>query len=82
MFLLFRDKRNGAVIARSSQPEVGWLGWRSAEDETLLQAIPTACAVNGGHEYAGTAKTGDLDKLEVVANGDAGEGKESMPGIS
>jgi len=23
---------NGAVIARGSQPEVGWLGWRSSEE--------------------------------------------------
>lgn len=37
---------NGAVIARCSQPEVGWLGWRSPEDEALLHAIGTACAVN------------------------------------
>ena len=37
---------NGAVIARCSQPEVGWLGWRSQEDENLLHAIGTACAMN------------------------------------
>ena len=35
---------NGAVIARSSQPEVGWLGWRSDQDERLLKALGTACA--------------------------------------
>ncbi|KAK4319925.1 hypothetical protein Pmani_009176 [Petrolisthes manimaculis] len=35
---------NGAVIARCSQPEVGWLGWRSSEDEDLLKAISEACA--------------------------------------
>ena len=37
---------NGAVIARCSQPEVGWLGWRSQEDENLLHAIGTACAMD------------------------------------
>lgn len=37
---------NGAVIARCSQPEVGWLGWRSQEDESLLHAIGTACALD------------------------------------
>ena len=37
---------NGAVIARCSQPEVGWLGWRSQEDENLLHAIGTACSVD------------------------------------
>ncbi|CAL4122150.1 unnamed protein product [Meganyctiphanes norvegica] len=35
---------NGAVIARCSQPEVGWLGWRSSEDEDLVKAIAEACA--------------------------------------
>ena len=37
---------NGAVIARCSQPEVGWLGWRSQEDENLLHAIGTACSMD------------------------------------
>ncbi|CAF3688067.1 unnamed protein product [Rotaria sordida] len=34
---------NGAVIARTSQPEVGWLFWRSKEDEKMIQAIMNAC---------------------------------------
>lgn len=37
---------NGAVIARCSQPEVGWFGWRSQEDENLLHALGTACAMD------------------------------------
>lgn len=37
---------NGAVIARCSQPEVGWFGWRSQEDENLLHAIGTACSMD------------------------------------
>lgn len=41
-----RHMTNGAVIARCSQPEVGWLGWRSQEDESLLHAIGTACALD------------------------------------
>lgn len=44
--VVWRHMTNGAVIARCSQPEVGWLGWRSPEDEALLHAIGTACAVN------------------------------------
>ncbi|KAJ8958513.1 hypothetical protein NQ318_002307 [Aromia moschata] len=40
---VWRHTRNGAVIARCSQPEVGWLGWRSAEDEELIKAISAAC---------------------------------------
>ena len=35
--------RNGAIIARTSQPEVGWLFWRSKEDEKMIQAIIYAC---------------------------------------
>lgn len=42
--LFFRHTGNGAVLARCSQPEVGWLGWRSPEDEDLLKAIADACA--------------------------------------
>lgn len=39
----FRHKGNGAILARCSQPEVGWLGWRSSEDEDLLKAIAESC---------------------------------------
>jgi len=35
------------VISRCSQPEVGWFGWRSSEDEELVQNIVLACADNG-----------------------------------
>jgi hypothetical protein len=41
-----RHKGNGAVISRCSQPEVGWFGWRSNEDEELVQNIVLACADN------------------------------------
>ncbi|CAF0928627.1 unnamed protein product [Adineta steineri] len=34
---------NGAIIARTSQPEIGWLFWRSKEDEKMIQAIIHAC---------------------------------------
>jgi myotubularin-related protein 3/4 len=46
---LCRHTGNGAVIARCSQPEVGWLGWRSSADENLLKAIANACAYDRGH---------------------------------
>lgn len=39
---IFRHQ-NGAVIARASQPEVGWLFWRSKEDEKMIEAIINAC---------------------------------------
>ena len=40
---VWRHQTNGCVIARSSQPEVGWLGWRSNKDETLLEAFLKSC---------------------------------------
>ncbi|CRK95414.1 CLUMA_CG008691, isoform A [Clunio marinus] len=39
---------SGAVIARSSQPEVGWLGWRNPKDEMLLKALADACSFDNG----------------------------------
>lgn len=51
--VVWRDQRNGAVIARCSQPELGWLGWRNNDDEALAKAIPEACARNlGNHNCA------------------------------
>ena len=43
LFVLFRHRDNGSVIARSSQPLVGVLGWRCQEDEKLVAAISTSC---------------------------------------
>ena len=57
---LFRH-RNGAVIARASQPEVGWLFWRSKEDEKMIQAIIDACA-------SSAANTTDTKPSELTAN--------------
>ena len=61
VYIVSRDQRNGAVIARCSQPEVGWLGWRSTEDEGLISAILAACSLSDGD---GGSKP--------KANGDAG----------
>lgn len=46
--VVWRHKQSGAVIARSSQPEVGWLGWRNSKDEQLLKALADACAFDRG----------------------------------
>lgn len=40
--VVWRHRGTGAVIARSAQPEVGWLGWRSDEDELMLASLVTA----------------------------------------
>ncbi|KAG1681495.1 Myotubularin-related protein 3 [Nymphon striatum] len=41
--VVWRSRKNGCVIARCSQPEVGLLGWRGKDDEELVQAIAQAC---------------------------------------
>ena len=46
--IVWRNSCNGAVLARCSQPEVGWLGWRSSEDEELVRALAEACAYDSG----------------------------------
>ncbi|CDQ75289.1 unnamed protein product [Oncorhynchus mykiss] len=41
-------QRNGAVIARCSQPEISWWGWRNTEDEYLVTSIAKACLMDPG----------------------------------
>ena len=60
-----RDTRSGAVIVRCSQPEVGWLGWRSPQDESLLQAISAACKLNPGTAVQNpNSDTSGIDNLK------------------
>ena len=42
--MVWRSKINGAVLARSSQPNVGLLAWRLNEDELLLKSIGDCCS--------------------------------------
>ena len=62
----------GAVIARCSQPEVGWLGWRSSEDEDLIKAISDACTHDPG--IGAQSSTGSEDETDgdtsSVSNGE------------
>lgn len=53
--MVWRSKLNGAVLARSSQPNVGLLGWRLNEDEYLLKAVADACVSNGSGGLNSTA---------------------------
>lgn len=41
--LNFRHQKNGVVIARCSQPEISWWGWRNTDDEYLVTSIAKAC---------------------------------------
>ncbi|XP_063833347.1 myotubularin-related protein 4-like [Ostrinia nubilalis] len=61
--VVWRHRGNGAVIARSSQPEVGWLGWRSSEDERLLTAFVQACNADRGLQPPSTANKPEVGWL-------------------
>lgn len=69
----FRHVGNGAVIARCSQPEVGWLGWRSSHDEELIKAISEACSfetIRNDKESLLSHSPGSLysdDSLQITA---------------
>lgn len=41
--VVWRSKDNGCVILRSSQPIVGWLGYRNDKDEKMLKIILKIC---------------------------------------
>ncbi|XP_057209981.1 myotubularin-related protein 4 isoform X3 [Triplophysa rosa] len=45
---VYRHQRNGVVIARCSQPEISWWGWRNTEDEYLVTSIAKACQLDPG----------------------------------
>lgn len=61
--VVWRHTGNGAALARCSQPEVGWLGWRSPEDEALLKAIADACAHDRLHNG-----TSDVSSSTMVSS--------------
>uniref|UniRef100_A0A3B4YBJ5 phosphatidylinositol-3,5-bisphosphate 3-phosphatase n=1 Tax=Seriola lalandi dorsalis TaxID=1841481 RepID=A0A3B4YBJ5_SERLL len=46
--VVYRHQKNGAVIARCSQPEISWWGWRNTDDEYLVTSIAKACQMDGG----------------------------------
>lgn len=46
--LISRHQKNGAVIARCSQPEISWWGWRNTDDEYLVTSIAKACQMDSG----------------------------------
>lgn len=54
------------MIARCSQPEVGWLGWRSNEDEQLLAALSAACNFDRGPVSAGLSTRESTRKVLIV----------------
>lgn len=63
----WRSQRNGCVIARSSQPVVGWLGWRNNHDERLLEAILNLSTCS--RESIGEISQNSNHDEQMVANG-------------
>lgn len=61
---LTRHQQNGAVIARCSQPEIGWFGWRSDQDEHFIESILRACKTDNPQTT--------VEDIERPANGTAG----------
>lgn len=76
---------NGAVIVRTSQPEVGWLFWRSKEDEKMIQSIIEACSTPTNKPIVHEKETSRLVILDArsytaaVANRAKGGGFEYPP---
>uniref|UniRef100_A0A665U592 phosphatidylinositol-3,5-bisphosphate 3-phosphatase n=1 Tax=Echeneis naucrates TaxID=173247 RepID=A0A665U592_ECHNA len=50
--VVYRHQKNGAVIARCSQPEISWWGWRNTDDEYLVTSIAKACQMDPGAKGA------------------------------
>ncbi|XP_062965625.1 myotubularin-related protein 4 [Cynocephalus volans] len=64
--VVYRHLRNGAAIARCSQPEISWWGWRNADDEYLVTSIAKACALDPGtRATGGSLSTGNSDPSEA-----------------
>ncbi|XP_060059808.1 myotubularin-related protein 4 isoform X2 [Erinaceus europaeus] len=64
--VVYRHLRNGAAIARCSQPEISWWGWRNADDEYLVTSIAKACALDPGTRVTGgSLSTGNSDASEA-----------------
>jgi hypothetical protein len=59
--VVWRSKKTGAVLARSSQPNVGLLAWRLNEDELLLKAIADCCSLPLKHHHHHSSKDKNLN---------------------
>uniref|UniRef100_A0A673YUU1 phosphatidylinositol-3,5-bisphosphate 3-phosphatase n=1 Tax=Salmo trutta TaxID=8032 RepID=A0A673YUU1_SALTR len=67
--VVYRHQRNGAVIARCSQPEISWWGWRNTEDEYLVTSIAKACMMDpGARVTCGAANNGGLHTVYYSPN--------------
>ena len=76
--LCCRHAETGAVLTRASQPEVGWLGWRCAEDESYPRAVAAACLAGAG-SVPGPAAAWGVGRGPLVGGG--GIGGEAAGGV-
>lgn len=74
--------KTGAVIARCSQPEVGWLGWRNSKDEQLLKALSDACAFDNGEPNSKSRTKSLTDKSSDNSVPSSPEGSHEEVGAS
>lgn len=69
--VVWRHAQTGAVLSRCSQPEVGWLGWRSADDEDLVRAIADAAAYDQPNCTKDDSSNGTTEEEKSDTNGDS-----------
>uniref|UniRef100_T1J5D9 Large ribosomal subunit protein P2 n=1 Tax=Strigamia maritima TaxID=126957 RepID=T1J5D9_STRMM len=55
--IVWRHQKNGCVLARCSQPEVGWFGRRDSSDEEMIMAIAKACSLDTGPVLSGSVES-------------------------
>ncbi|KAM8976133.1 phosphatidylinositol-3,5-bisphosphate 3-phosphatase MTMR4 [Pelodytes ibericus] len=80
--VVYRHTRTGAVIARCSQPEISWWGWRNADDEYLVTSIAKACALNpGGRVTNGSYNSKGTNEGNENADTDFDSSLTACPGI-
>ncbi len=70
--VVWRHTRSGAVLARCSQPEVGWWGWRSDKDEKYVEALAQSCHYDRTRVRCASGSVDDASSVVEVeaANGD------------
>lgn len=67
--VVWRHKATGAIMARCSQPELGWLGWRNTNDELMLKAFVDACETDRNEIMRSKGVDGaDIDEDQLAKN--------------
>lgn len=67
--VVWRSKRNGCVILRSSQPVVGWFGGRNSQDEKMLQKVLKICTLDTQNYHSKNLVQNGAQNNEKMTNG-------------